>query len=671
VARAPKAGIDVTVDERPAIAGLKRLTKEFGTTAIAINQAAELGLKAWGAITGVIGGAVSAVVDATKASMEVERVERRAFAAMQSRAGMTREEFAALGALNDQRERQLNIDADEQLQLQGTLAALGVRKEALNAATEATIGLAEVTGQGLAEAGKKVAQVLGGNVNALKELGIQARDVADAQGQLQAFFVMAQAQADTLETSVAALGHQWGTLQETLGQVITQSPEVKGAIDALVIALTDVTDWLSSTDGKQAAREFFAVMIDGAASAINAMLGLRRALQDLSGEGDQQSALSRVGAGIEYAFQSVNVAGLTYATVTGQIQQRSDMLAELEDRIMGRGGSRPEDSPAIVALEQLANRFTRVAAEARKAEIVILDPETGQPFVLGGKPGKPPKGGGGGNGGGGAARKQDRTRHIAVDQELFGATEAEQFRALNERLAADARLMEMERGVAQREAARSEFEQRMALMQELHDREIEFSASMSTAMLEQTKAEADARQQVLASVAAQTRDTLGQQMAQMVVAVASGEQSLGKALESFVGGIVTSLGTMLIQLGTAAIAANLLSVVPVLGALVGPPGAGVGAGLAAIAAGASMVALGSLMGGGARAGGSTAPPMTGGGGGSAPRAPSLDTGRGFMPSFAMAGAAATPYTVNVNFNGVVGDERRAARMIEDTLRRGR
>jgi hypothetical protein len=37
----------------------------------------------------------------------------------------------------------------------------------------------------------------------------------------------------------------------------------------------------------------------------------------------------------------------------------------------------------------------------------------------------------------------------------------------------------------------------------------------------------------------------------------------------------------------------------------------------------------------------------------------------------MAGASAAPYTVNVNFNGIVGDERRAARMIEDTLRRGR
>jgi hypothetical protein len=665
VARAPKAGIDVTVNEAPAIAGLKRLTKEFGSTAVAINQAAELGLKAWGAITGVIGGAVSAVVDATKASMEAERIERRAIAALQAKTDITREQYEALKEANDARERQLNIDADEQLQLQGTLAALGVRKEALNAATEATIGLAEVTGQGLAEAGKKVAQVLGGNVNALKELGIQARDVADAHGQLQAFFVMAQAQADTLETSVAALGHQWGTLKETLGEIITQSPEVRGALDAMTTALTDLTDWVSSPDGKEAAREFFAVMIQGAADAINAILGLRRALQDLSGKGDRTSFLSRAGGASDVFFQSIDIPAYLIANATGRMKEAQAQYDDAWRRMMGVGGPRPEDSPAIVALEQLANRFTKLAGEARKAHNEIRLPD-----IVVTVPGDSPRR----NTSAPARAKTEKPAAETALQREY--REGEQARVeLIKQMVEAGRQAEEEAEQQIAEAKRStmvaEWERRIALMQELHDREIEFSASMSTAMLEQTKAEADARQQVLASVAAQTRDTLGQQMAQMVVAVASGEQSLGKALESFVGGIVTSLGTMLIQLGTAAIATNLLSVIPVLKPLVGPPGAGVGAGLAAIAAGASMVALGSLMGSGARAGGSTAPPMTGGGGGSAPRAPSLDTGRGFMPSFAMAGASAAPYTVNVNFNGIVGDERRAARMIEDTLRRGR
>lgn len=54
-----------------------------------------------------------------------------------------------------------------------------------------------------------------------------------------------------------------------------------------------------------------------------------------------------------------------------------------------------------------------------------------------------------------------------------------------------------------------------------------------------------------------------------------------------------------------------------------------------------------------------------------PRSPSSSMGdvvpRGFQ-GLAMGGAA--PYTVNISFSGVVGDERRAARMIQDVLRRG-
>ncbi len=673
MARAPKAGIDVTVNEAPAIAGLKRLTKEFGSTAVAINQAAELGMKAWGAITSVIGGAVSAVVDATKASMEVERIQRRALAGMQARAGMSREEFDALNALNDERERQLNIDADEQLQLQGTLAALGVRKEALNAATEATIGLSAVTGQGLAEAGKKVTQVLHGNVNALKELGITASSAADAQRQLQDLFVLAQAQADTLETRIAAVGHAYGTMTETIGGLVTDSAELKKGLDAVTTALTEINDYLSSAEGKQAAREFFGVMLELASDTIDSLLGVYRIIQELRGEGDRESAMSRAGGAMSLLGE-VQPGMLAWRAFTGEVEESRAAIGAAYDQMLGRGAGRA-DAPIIATIEQLSNRLRQAAADASRVPEPKLLHADGTPY--GSKPGDkgyvPPRV----DGGSAEGRKkagEEMGPGISIPFELdFGQNEIEQqrFQAMKERRIENARLAEFERGIAEREAYRSEFEQRMALMQELHDREIEFSASMSTAMLEQTKAEADARQQTLASVAAQTRDTLGQQMAQMVVAVASGEKSLGDALESFVGGIVTSLGTMLIQLGTAAIAANLLSVVPVLGALVGPPGAGVGAGLAAIAAGASMVALGSLMGGGARAGGSTAPPMTGGGGGSAPRAPSLDTGRGFMPSFAMAGMGAQPYTVNVNFNGIVGDERRAARMIEDTLRRGR
>lgn len=664
MAKQPKAGIEVGLDERPAIAGLKRLTKEFGATAIAINQSMEIAGKVFGALQAGVSSVVTTMGDAVRAAMEVERVERRAFAAMQTRAGMSREEFDALSALNDARERQLNIDADEQLQLQGTLAALGVRKEALNAATEATIGLAEVTGQGLAEAGKKVAQVLGGNVNALKELGIQARDVADAQGQLQAFFVMAQAQADTLETSVAALGHQWGTLQETLGQIVTQTPEVKGAVDALVLALTDVTDWLSSSTGKQAAREFFAEMLDGAAGAINAILGLRRALQDLSGEGDRQSALSRAGAAIEYGFQSVNVVGLSYATLTGQLNERAAMLADLRARIMGEGGPRPEDSPAIVALEQMANRFTRLAEEARKAKNeIVLDEIVITPT------GGAPKGG---SRGAKPGEQMSARRSFTLEQINADVIEAEKMRqqAIEQALQAGRQAeadYEEQVAEAKREAMREQWEQTIALSQELHRRGIDVDLAQGRDRLQATLDQSNAMRQMVQQGAEMVSSGLSSMIANMV----NGSMSAEDAFRGFVGSLITNLGTMLLNVGTAAVVLGGLSLIPGLQFITGGPGIGIGAGAAAMVAGAGLIAVGAAMGGGSGASARASAPGRGTGAGSMPRSPSSSMGdvvpRGFQG--VMAGAVA-PYTVNISFSGVVGDERRAARMIQDVLRRG-
>ena len=81
-----------------------------------------------------------------------------------------------------------------------------------------------------------------------------------------------------------------------------------------------------------------------------------------------------------------------------------------------------------------------------------------------------------------------------------------------------------------------------------------------------------------------------------------------------------------------------------------------------------MVALGAAMGGGGVRGGNAAVPRAAGGGAAAPRG--FDpVPRGFGGARG-AMAAAPSYNVNVSF-GVVGDERRAARMIRDVLERGR
>lgn len=673
MAKQPKAGIEVGLDERPAIAGLKRLAKEFGSTAIAINQSMEVAGKVFGAVQAGIGAVVGAMADATRAAMEVERIERRAFAAMQSRAGMSRQEFDALAELNDERERQLNIDADEQLQLQGTLAALGVRKEALNAATEATIGLAEVTGQGLAEAGKKVAQVLGGNVNALKEVGIKARDAADAQAQLQELFALAQAQADTLETRVAAVGHAYGNLQETFGGLVTSSDELKIGLDAVTTALLEIDTYFRSPEGKQAAREFFGVMLELASDTINAFLGLYRVIKDLRGQGDRQGTMSRVGGAFSLV-QEFNPTRLALGAITGTLDQTKARIADAYDQLLGRGPN-GTDAPILQTLEQLANRLQVAARTAREVQEPSLLHPDGTPY--GSKPGdkgyRPPRGGGGGNGGGRSEKeKLSPLRSFTFDQLNADIIEAEKMRqeTIEQALQAGRQAeqdYEQQVAEAKRDAMREQWEQTIGLAQELHRRGIEVDLAQGQ---ERLQAQLD-QSNAMRAIVQQGAEMVSSGLSSMIANVANGSMTAGDAFKGFVGSLVTSLGTMLLNVGTAAVVLGSLSLIPGLQFITGPTGVGIGAGAAAMVAGAGLIAIGAAMGGGS-SGPRTSAPSRVTGGGSMPRPPSSSMGdvvpRGFA---ALAGASASPYVVNISFSGVVGDERRAARMIEDVLRRGR
>lgn len=144
----------------------------------------------------------------------------------------------------------------------------------------------------------------------------------------------------------------------------------------------------------------------------------------------------------------------------------------------------------------------------------------------------------------------------------------------------------------------------------------------------------------------------------------SGTTSVLGGLAKFVGGMVTQLGTMLIQLGTAAVFAG--TVLPLIGTIAGVP-----AGLAAIAAGTAMVGIGSVIssaGSGSNGAGRAAPGPT----------PRQNNGNAGLPGRGaplgepmrprLLGEESSGTYVTVNFNGVVGDERRAARMIADLLR---
>lgn len=640
MARNPKASIDIRVNEKPALEGLQRLQDGFTSTVVQMNAAMEVAGKVFGAANAAISAVVDTVSEYVELAMEQERVERRAIAAIQARQTFSRAELDLLQQANAARQQQLGIGDEVQLQLQGTMAAMGVTKGQLDAATRAAIGLSEAMGMGLEEASKVAAKAFTGNVGALAEYGIKAKSAADAQQQLNAMFDVAIANGRSLETRLAVLNANVGDFKEVLGGAVTESGALKDGLDAMSSALLELQGYFASAEGREAVNGFFGVILDLTSDAIDAMLGAYKMVQELRGEGDRKGFLSRLG-GAAGLVTTTGPIGAIRSLISGRspLQQAREDL----DQLLGRGEARTVQSPMLLALENLADNLRKAALAAREAKQEVL--------------GGPARRAGGGGAG-------EPMPEVTVE---LGRIRDARLAALENEIQTQ---MQIEDGLRSALA-----EHQAALLREQADiqRQIETEAvnERNQARMDayaQEQAAMQAHYQVLGDLSKQGAGIVSGNISELLVAWASGADMAEMTVGRFVGTILMQLGTMLIQTSVAAGVMGLLSLIPGLQGIAGPPGMGFVAGAAALTAGVGMVALGAAMGGAGARGGSSAAPRAASGGAAA--------GAGFDPvprGFSSAGrdmSAAPSYNVNVSF-GVVGDERRAARMIRDVLERGR
>lgn len=639
MARNPKASIDIRVNEKPALEGLQRLQDGFTSTIVQMNAAMEVAGKVFGAANAAISAVVDTVSEYVELAMEQERVERRAIAAIQARQTFTRDELDLLQQANAARQQQLGIGDEVQLQMQGTMAAMGVQKQQLDAATRAAIGLSEAMGMGLEEASKIAGKAFTGNVGALAEYGIKAKSAADAQEQLNALFDVAVANGRSLETRLAVLSANVGDFKEVLGGAVTESGALKDGLDAMSSALLELQGYFASAEGREAVNGFFGVILDLTSDAIDAMLGAYKVVQELRGQGGQ-GVLSRLG-GAAGLVTTTGPIGAIRSLISGRspLQQAREDL----DQLLGRGQNQVAQSPMLLALENLADNLRKAALAAREAKQEAL-------------------GGPARRAGAGAAGEDIGAFSVTV-----GEIKSSRLLQLEAEIQTQ---MQLEDGMR---AALAEHQ--AALLREQADiqRQIE-----TEAVNERNQARMDAYAQeqaamqdhyrVLGDLSKQGAGIVSNNISELLVAWASGADMAEMTVGRFVGTILMQLGTMLIQTSVAAGVMGLLSLIPGLQGIAGPPGMGFVAGAAALTAGVGMVALGAAMGGAGARGGSSAAPRAASGGAAA--------GAGFDPvprGFSSAGrdmSAAPSYNVSVSF-GVVGDERRAARMIRDVLERGR
>jgi hypothetical protein len=619
VAKTPKTAIVIDTDEKPAIKGLKNLVKAYGSAATQISAGLDVVSRGWGFVTGAISGTVEVLSEYVELAAEQERVELRVRAAIRRRVEFTDEEFDALQALNAERQRALGIGDEAQLQLQGTLVAMGLNKEQLNAATEATIGLAEATGQGLKEASKTVAKAFGGNIGVLKEYGITVGSVAEAEEELAGLFEVASAQSDTLATKMRVLDAAVGDTKETIGGAVNESEGLKDLFDTLTDSVEDLGRMMAGKDGVAIVDAMAQALSGMAAGAINAALGARTLARDIANF-DRTHTGGKGGALWDLLMLELDL----FASP----EEVNETLKRIEGVFGGKAPELLEIPEADKRLQALADKFT---AAANRKHV------PGEPR----KPRTSRKGGAGGGGAGGSAAdflEPELTLLLPEDP-------AETLR--RSELAKDQKDRERE------DELDAYFEHRKKMQAVKDEADAEFLAT------EEQYAEDLKKPGKMISDAMESAIANG--IVNMTSALMEGENVL-VALRGFVGDIVVTLGNTLIQMGATAIAMGALGSIPAFLPWVGTPGAAIAVGAAAVAVGAGVVAVGNAMGG---RGGATSARTSGGGGGGSRLPDALPGGfnggnvfgRGNQPQASV---------INVTFNGIT-DPRRVRREMQDLM----
>jgi hypothetical protein len=624
-----KASILVDLNEKPAIEGLKNLTRAFKKNATDINQSLELLKKGYGAVAGAIGLVAGAITTVAKAAMEAEKIERRAIAALSLRGKVTQENIDGLKSFNNALQQSLGIDGDNLLQLQGTLSAMGVRTDKLKEATKQTIGLAAATGKDLNSAVKAVAGTYNGKTAALSKVGIVTKDVGEAQKKLSELFKIAEAQGGTLESRVNTLSLNYGDLEETLGQAFTRSSALNQGIGVLSETLATFVNIFGSEDGQLLVDSFFRTAMSWTASLGEGFLGLRSIIKDTFGSANELFSGDRIKADLKQTLLGpfASIANSIAPNLFGGVFTEPITAAtEASDK-------------AIDALQTSIDRFRQIGNG--KASLLDLPKVTGV-------------GGSGGNGANGAPSRGSSAT-FGADVLLSTPQPIQVFDKRGENSALD--------------AIREPF---AAYNKVLADESEILGIKAQSEAANAANSWIDSFGGVLKSGVDMLGSAIGQTIGSALESAFSSGENVLAGMKKIFGSMLVQMGTMLVQLGTVALLANALSFIPFLAPIVGPPGMGAAAAAVAIAGGAGLIAVGSALGG--SGGGSSARTRPSAGAsprssGSSASAPSAASSGFNSSSLDRAQRELRPIIINYNAP-VLQDERRSARMLDRIQKRG-
>lgn len=237
----------LTLDEREFVQRMKKATTFVRRNVTAIRDSVELIGMAWNSASRAVSMFASVVAQAVQEADRQERLERRVVTGLKLRGEFTEKAWKELQTFNAQLDRRLGLGDEELLQLQGTLAAMGVNTAQMQSATRATIGLTQATGGSLADASRVVAKVMQGQVSALREYGIIVDTTAEAQQELNKLFGIAETQGGDTTTQLARMSNATGDAFQAFGELLDKGLGVNEALRDMASLMRGVADAAQST----------------------------------------------------------------------------------------------------------------------------------------------------------------------------------------------------------------------------------------------------------------------------------------------------------------------------------------------------------------------------------------------------------------------------------------
>jgi hypothetical protein len=510
----------IVLDPEQAKAALGEVKDEAKKSATEINSSFELAGKAFDLIKSGASFVVEKVKAWTEASAEAQETQRLLATAVGA-------QYDKINQLNSAIADKLKLDDDDLAATELKLLSLGVQKGKLEDAMKATLGYAAATGKELPAAAKAAAK-------AIQEGGNEAQRMID-------LYAIAEAQAETFSGRVRGLEVAWGDLDETMGAAVTESASANEGISAITDTLHELNEVFQSPEGKRAVDEFFGTILTGAADAIDAILGARKALRALLHPEDNQVIVT----GPNGETETIDVAPVENSPWI-------NTLTNLADRLRSAGRTRPELEGPPAPLGRGPGAITR---------------------------GKTKKGSGG------SQNIDDLLSPEAANLLGHGVTFMDQMdqETKEEERRLDIR-DQMRLSHLNAELERDEFYAKQKAEQQKKKRELQ-------------RKELEEEKQFTGQLIEIGVGGVTNFLAGTISAWGAGQASLADAAKAAFGGMLAQIGQGLIALGSSAVAAGLLgTVAPIFAAGTGGP-AGVAAGLGLIAAGGALVGFGSFVSG--------------------------------------------------------------------------